>query len=301
MSFSFYVASPTLPRLGEVLDALPCDVRCTEETRSQEGDLFDRNAHWPDRRLHFYRDAISTCAVEVYWQDGQFQVRVFAFAVPEEYELALAFAECFARRAEAGIRPEDADELPFNEVRACYGPSWAATQVEALFSMLPVMVRQADSVCQLPGAVRPFYLGPRLLGELEAAGPAAELTSRLIEAMRRVQYVDPEEYFCGSAIEVSAKDSDESFTVAAWGPEVNYLFPSVDYLAVIEGEQGSHFMIPYEALPEVAGDRWRWLDEAQTLVEAFSPEEWPALLERARPHRVEPEGKRRARGRPPEE
>lgn len=301
MSFSFYVASPTLPRLGEVLEALPSDVRCSEETRSPEGESFDRNAHWPDRRLHFYREGRSTCSVEVYWQDGQFQVRVFAFAVAEEYELALAFARCFARRAETGIRPEDGEELPVCAARTRYGPGWAATQVRELFSMLPVMVRQSDSVCQLPGALRPFYLGPRLLGELEAAGPPEELTQRIIEAMRRVQYVDPEEYFCGSAIEVSARDSDESFTVAAWGPEVRYLFPAVDYLAVIESEQGGHFMIPSEALSEVADDRWRWLDEVQTLVEAFTPEEWPALLERARRHRVEPEGKRRARGRPREE
>lgn len=298
MSFSFYVASPTLPRLGEVLKALPfTDVRCSEESRSEESDLFDLDAHWPDRRLHFYRDGISTCAVEVYWQDGQFQVRVFAFAVPEEYELALAFAECFALRSEVGIQPEDGEEMPLAEVRQRCGPEWAAAQAEALFSMLPVMVRQADGVCQLPGAVRPFYLGPRLLGELEDAGPTAELMARLVEAMRRVQYADADEYYCGSAIEVSARDSDESFTVAAWGSEVNYLFPAVDYLAVIEGEEGRHFLIPYEALAEVAGDRWRWLDEVQTLVEAFAPEEWPALLERARRHRVEPEGKRRARGR----
>ena len=280
---------------------MPSDLRCSEETRSAGSELFDHNAHWPDRRLHFYRERISTCAVEVYWQDGQFQVRVFAFAVAEEYALALALAECFARRAETGIRPEDNDELPIPEVRARYGPEWAARQVEALFSMLPVMVRQAEGVCQLPGAVRPFYVGPRLLGELEAAGPPAELSQRLVEAIRRVQYVDPEEYFCGSAIEVSARDSEESFTVAAWGPEVKYLFPAVDYLAVIESEEGGHFLIPYEALPTVAGDRWRWLDEVQTLVEAFAPEEWPALLERARLHRVEPEGKRPARGRRIEE
>jgi hypothetical protein len=296
MSFSFYVASPTLPRFGAVLAALPfSDVRCSEETRSEEGELFDRDAHWPDRRLHFYREGVSTCAVEVYWEDGTFQVRVFAFAVPEEYELALAFAQHFAQRAESDIRPEDSEELSLAETLKRYGPDWGRTQAEALFSMLPTMVRQADGVCQLPGAIRPFYLGPRLLGELVAAGPPNELTQRLVEAMRRTQYIDPEEYFCGSAIQVTAKDSEDSFLVAAWGPEVRYLFPSVDYLAVIEGEQGGHFMIPYEALPEVAGDRWRWLDEVQTLVEAFAPEEWPALLERARRHKVEPAARRHQR------
>ncbi len=290
MSFSFYVSSPTLPRFGGVVDALPfADVRCREE---DEEDGFDRDAHWPDRRLHFYRDGLSTCAVEVYWDDGRFEVRVFAFAAAEEYELAVELAAYLAGRCGTNVRPEDADEeLTVEELRARYGPEWAAGQVASLFSALPHIVSDAEGVCRIPGAVRQFFIGPRLLGELEAAGPPGQLADRAVAAMRRVQYVDPEDYFFASAMEVQPRDSDRTFTVAAWAAEVRYLFPDVDYLALVE-EGGSLFFIPYEALPAVALDRWQWLDEAQTLVEPFTPEEWPALVERARRHAVEPEPKR---------
>jgi len=301
MSFSFYVPSPTLPRLGEVLEALPfADVRCCEEARSEEEELFDRAAHWPDRHLHFYRDGLSTCAVEVYWEDGAFQVRVMAFAAPEEYELALEFAEFFARRSGTTVRPEDGDAMTVEELRRKYDPDWIAGQVASLFSMLPTIVRDSEGSCQVPGPVRLFHVGRRLLGELEAAGPPEELRERLLAKMREVQYVDPEEYFCASAMEVRPQGSDKTFSVAAFGPEVRYLFPSVDYLAVIESGKGV-FFIPYEALPEVAPGRWSWLDEHQTLVEPFEPDEWPALLERARRHEVEPEPKRAPRGRYPED
>src|SRR4051812_20256110 len=121
MSFSFYIPAPTLPRLGEALEALPfSDVLCSEETRSEEEEQFDRGAHWPDRHLHFYRDGLSTCAVEVYWEDGAFQVRVMAFSAPEEYELALEFADFFARRCDTTVRPEDDEELAVEEFRARY-------------------------------------------------------------------------------------------------------------------------------------------------------------------------------------
>jgi hypothetical protein len=49
-------------------------------------------------------------------------------------------------------------------------------------------------------------------------------------------------------------------------------------------------MVPYRALPEIAGDRVTFLDEVQTLVEPFDDYEWPELLERARRHAVDPIG-----------
>jgi hypothetical protein len=125
--------------------------------------------------------------------------------------------------------------------------------------------------------------------ELTEGGPESELPQRIIDAMRKVQHVDPEEYFCASVMEVKSKTDDQSFTVTAWGPGVRYLFPNVEYLAVIEDMEGEgHFLVPYEAIQEIAGDHCSLIDEKQTLVEPFDDDEWPELIKRARKHEVDP-------------
>src|SRR5262249_28608280 len=97
------------------------------------------------------------------------------------------------------------------------------------------------------------------------------------------------------------KAEEDSFTVTAWGPGVRYLFPNVEYLAVIEDMEGEgHFLVPYEAVKEIAGDHCSWIDEKQTLVEPFDEDEWPELLARARKHEVDPSEAGKDKGNKPE-
>ena len=126
-----------------------------------------------------------------------------------------------------------------------------------------------------------------LLRELQAAGPPEALPERMLQAIRRVQYVDPEQYDPAGVLEAAAggEKGGRPFRFAVWGPGKSYLLPAVDQLLVdADGKQTDVFLIPYQALPEIAGERCSWLDEKQTLVQAFAEREWPALVERARRH-----------------
>jgi hypothetical protein len=311
MSFSFYVKAPVRPRYGDIVEDLPfpevccCEERDALEARrsdrdedeeeaeftdedEDEGEGFDLDEPWPERPLHFYLPSVSIRAIEAVWEDGTFQVRIMAFSGREEYDLAFALLERAAELFESDVEPEDGEPVAVERLREAYGPTWVEGQM-SLFQVLPQMARQQGNTLQMMGPVRPFHLGPRLLGELEGAGPPEELPERIIELMRRVQYVDPEEYYCAGALRLEKRGGGKAITLAAWGPNVRYLFPDVQYLAVIEGEQG-HFMVPYRALPEIAGDRCTFLDEVQTLVEPFDDYEWADLVERARPHAVDPIG-----------
>ncbi len=295
MSFSFYLDLPKAPPLGELLEPIPYDILCVEE------DEIDPDDDWPEGYTHLYREGLSTCAVEIDREDNRFQVRIMAFCSPEDYELALTVVELLAKWGNVEtIEPEDGEPMSLKELKAQYGKEWIADQVKSLFSMLPAMVeKEKDAALQVPGAVRPFWIGPRLMKELVDAGPEGTLPQRIIAAIRKVQYIDPEEYFCATVMEVSSKKNDDkaddktddkSFTVTAWGPGVRYVFPNVDYLAVIEDMEGEgHFLVPYEAVHEIAGDHCSWLDEKQTLVEPFDEDEWPELLARARKHEVDPD------------
>jgi hypothetical protein len=304
MSFSFYVQAPSRPALRQLLEDLPFEeIRCCEEDTAEEEEADDEEEaqeaeeeeasadeatdDWPGDFVHLYRAERSLRALELSWDDGTFQVRIMAFSSPEDYELALAIVGRAAEFYESEVTPEDGDAIPLGQFRRKYSQAWAAREIEVLFEMLPKMLDKETGTLQLMGAVRPFHLGQRLMGELRAAGPAEGLTDRIIEAMRRVQNVDQDEYYCASALRVEPRNGGKKFTVAAWAPGVRYLFPQVDYLAVIEPPSG-HFLVPYKKLSAIAGDRWSWLDEEQTLVEPFEDEEWTALLERARPFATDP-------------
>jgi hypothetical protein len=285
MSFSFYLDLPKPPPLGGLLEPIPYDILCVEEEEIDPAD------DWPEGYTHLFREHLSTCAVEIKRVTSRFQVRIMDFAAPEDYELALGVVEQLAKWGQVEtIEPEDLEPMPLAALQKRYGNQWIAEQVQSLFGMLPGMVaKEKDASLQVPGPVRPFWIGPRLLKELMEAGPEKSLPERIIAAIRKVQYVDPEEYFCAAVMEVSSKTTDESFTVTAWGPGVRYLFPNVEYLAVIEDMEGEeHFLVPYKAIHEIAGDYCSWLDEEQTVVEPFDDDEWPKVLERARKHEVDP-------------
>src|SRR5262249_2652463 len=151
------------------------------------------------RPLHFYLPGLSIRAIEAVWEDGTFQVRIMAFSGPEEYDLAFAFLERAAELYDGDVEPEDGEPVPAERLREAYGPAWIEGQL-SLFQVLPQMARQQGNTLQVMGPVRPFHLGRRLLGELEEDGPPEELPERIIALMRRVQNVDPEEYYCAGAL-----------------------------------------------------------------------------------------------------
>ena len=57
----------------------------------------------------------------------------------------------------------------------------------------------------LPGPVRAFCIGPRVLEELTSAGPPEQLTERLLARIRAVQYsVEAESYYPASVLQASS-------------------------------------------------------------------------------------------------
>src|SRR5262249_60340040 len=109
---------------------------------------------------------------------------------------------------------------------------------------------------------------------------------RVQAAMRRLQYVDSEEdCYAASTMAVRDKSSGREFTLAAWAPGVRYLFPPVEYLALVTADQ---LLVPHDCLAELAGSRLRWLDEKHALVEEIPDEEWDAVVARARQYEAHP-------------
>lgn len=284
MSFSFSVVTATPPPLASIVDRI--DVK---DLRFEEGEEVAKGAAWPPMCVHLFRPGVSTRGIEVCHASGGVKVRLLACSAPEEHELAVRFVRAAAELAGSRVRPQDAGELAVEELDGRYGAEWAAHQVRAAALLMARLARERGLVT-VRGPVRDFYLGERLLTELETgaeADPEEAFPERLLDAMRRTQYVDPERYYEASPIRV---DSGGGLRVAVWTPSrIGHLFTPVDYVFLMAREQdgGEMLVVPFGAVPEIAGDRCSFLDERQILVEPVSERDWTVLGQRAERHRTE--------------
>jgi hypothetical protein len=282
VSFTFSVATASPPPLASISDRLGGDLRFEEDEAAGGATA------WPPMCVHLYQPGVSTRSVELCHTGDAVKVRLLACSAPEDYELGLRVVQVVAELAGARVRPEDAGELAAGELDGRYGSEWAAGQVSASVGMLAALVRKRGPVA-MRGPVREFHVGRRLLAELED-GDDGKLAARLLDAFRRSQYVDPERYYEANPIEVAAADGRRTLEVVVWAPSsIGYLFSPVDYVFLMAREQdgGDMLVVPFDAVPEIAGDRCIFLDERQLLVEPVGEQEWSGLSERAEPHRVE--------------
>jgi hypothetical protein len=308
VSFSFSVATATPPPLASIVDRIG-----DKDLRFEEGEeVGATGGAWPPMCVHLFLPGVSTRGVEVCHQHGAVNVRLLACSSPEDYELGLRFVRATAELAGAGVRPEDSDELAVAELDGRYGADWAARQVRSATRLVAQVARERGQVT-IRGPVRDFYLGERLLAELsdsppedqggsgglkersgsppEDRAPEDELfAERLLGAIRRTQYVDPERYYEASEIEVDAGGGAGAVRVAVWTPSsIGHLFTPVDFvfLTAREKDGGEMLVVPFGTVPEIAGDRCAFLDELQLLVEPVSERDWPVLGERAEKHGTE--------------
>ena len=213
-------------------------------------------------------------------------MRINTLAAPEDYDLALHMIERAAELLGVPIESEDGTTLPFDQLRDKYDAEWVRrTNQFGLETVEALIAEEEHDSVRLGGVVRDVHIGPRVWGELNAAGPEDELLDRLVEFMRHVQYVNADEdYFAANIMTLEKKTGNKpkkkkETTFAVFGAGVSYLFPSVEYLVVLGlAEADPILFVPYKKLPDLlAGRDWEWLDEEQTLVAPVSEEDWPEL------------------------
>jgi len=281
MSYSFYIRTDVKPAVADVL------------ARIDFPDIVAPDAHgaWPDGTLHFYRAEISTRATEITYEDHAFQVRILAFASPEDYELALRVVEHLAVLTGSQIEPEDDIVFPAEKLRDNYDTTWVKRLTDSQTDIIGNFAKNEGNTVTIVGPVREFHIGPRLFAELEEGGPADRLPQRILEAIRRTQYRDLSGYAEAAIIEVTTSDESKTIKLSVWEPDIATHFSRVEYLHLVPNNMPDNiFLVPFEALPQLAGSRFAYLDEWQCLVEAVASDEWPALLLEAERYKVSPFG-----------
>jgi len=146
------------------------------------------------------------------------------------------------------------------------------------------LVNEGRGTISIPGPNRSCEIGPRLLAELEAAGPPETLVERVLATMRRVQW-DVPAGFRDAGVFASGGNGDgegaRKTRFAVWIGEENLVLPHVDYVA-LRVTDGEIVIVPYAEVTRLAGAHATLLDESQLLVRAMGGDEWQAVVARAR-------------------
>lgn len=216
----------------------------------------------------FHIDGRSTRVTEVSVAET-FDVRMFSLAAPEDVQLAVRIAECAA--SIMGISEADAEghgAIAVGDLRDAYDASWAEGQARSGVRVLRALIEQGRGPIQMPGPVRAFCVGPRVLAEVSGEDEHA----RMLEAIRAVQWLRVR---TAGVFVVGEKQTELAFWL---GKEI--VFPPVAYAGV--AREPEIVVVKAEHVPELAGAHWRQLDEVQGHIAEFTETEWPDVIAAAR-------------------
>jgi hypothetical protein len=285
MSYTFRIAAPAPPPLARLFDAVD-RVRSPSMPGLFSDPAPSRDEPWRERTIRFFLIGASTRWTEVTWNEERREVDVVvrALASREDADIAVRIVEEAAAIAGATrVHADVCGELRIDELRVVHDDAWMGQHAESGARTLVALVHDGRGPMEVPGPIRSFHFGPRLLSELTDAGPPDTLHERMIAAIRRTRWVDPE-YWPAHAM-VAEPPGRPRVTCAVWSGEP-MVYPAVEYaLMAALRERQEPFVIPTPGVIELAGDRWTWLDERQGTVEGI--DDWPRLVDRARAWRVD--------------
>ncbi|MBM4381601.1 MAG: hypothetical protein FJ086_20225 [Deltaproteobacteria bacterium] len=224
-----------------------------------------------------FREGLSTRGVELLEGDGTLTLRLPGFPSREDLTLGLQLVELSAgllgaQQVETVDGPVAPTALFSDEVAAAL----ARAQSEENDALNTAVL--LGRTLELPGCLRPFFLGPRTYESLRTTSTAQEgLWDKVVSAYRQVQWVHL--HGIHPATVMGLRRGSSEFTASTWQPGKAHVFAPVDMVLV--KAQGEPLRLPWAALPHVAADHFAWLDERQATVRGFTESEWPEVVSRA--------------------
>lgn len=277
MSTTISLPCRSAPRLHELIGLI--DLPDLMHNSEQIGP------NWPRGSLVLYRRRVSTRTTEVSWAERNLNITIRALASAEDVELAVRFAEsCSAAWTVPAViecsKPFDADRI-----RDYFVGDWLDRMQESAAFMTRKLAEREREIT-LPGPERGWYVGPRVLAELDAGDPAQPMHRRMVLAMCRVQWIhETDGYSAASKMGFRRPDGSEG-TLAFWDPEKATLLPAVDLIGIYDGV--GPILVTHSDAVRITRDRMQWLDERQFLLPRTSGTARLAIIEEARACAVRP-------------
>ncbi len=277
MSFTFYIECKS--KL-EYLQLMQIDqLSCAEPEAASEKHLIGVR--------HFFIPNLSCRGSEVAAEEDGYSVRILACSAPEEYELAFTLVETIAKLTNGKISGECGSSVTVEQLRSKFDSEWINNDLDGSFAAVKSAAAglTKGEYLSLSGAVRPFYVGPRMFEEFRKLGSEESLRNEFFEKFRAIQYIDPELYYIPS-IKVFPQSSKE---LIIWGPGCQSFIPAVQVFALVSLEdEVPPLFVGSDCLQELAGEKISWLDEKQALVSSVDESDWPDFLSKARKFEIDP-------------
>lgn len=272
MGYSFRLKMPNASwreALSRLQGRLPPDLRVMVE-QPEKGS---KNKHPP--MIVIFRDRVSTRGAELLEGEATLTVRVPAFVPAEDLTLALQTVQMASLELGSDVETIDGAFKAADVFGEKLADPIARAQSSDLSALNAAISR--GSTQTFPGAMRPFFLGPRVYEELRTSTAHQGLWDAVVAKFKQVQWAHLRGHHPATIIGLRKGNTD--FTASAWSPGQAVLFQPVDMLLL--KAVGQPVRLPWAGLSAVARDRMRMLDEKQVLVDAFSDDEWPEVIARA--------------------
>lgn len=227
----------------------------------------------------FYIPKYSTRGVSLYFEDGIFDIGVAILASKEDYILAVETAKALAHLTDAPIEPEDAEApVSFDEFDENYNEHWAEESKTMGIGLLQTMIMDDDKgSLTLGGCLRNYFIGRETFEVMVKDNPTDEtLYERVVESIRRIQFVDEEKYRIPSIYEVSSKDGSKWQYVLLLS-DTAQLLVKAEYILLNDNEVG-YVKVKYEDFLPIAKKRFERLDEEQFLIEPIPYKDFIKLM-----------------------
>lgn len=272
MSFTFHVISEKELTPTELFLALGIEtLRCADETEMDEPI---------GAPIHVYLDDQSCRGVQLEFNSDAYFVKVTSPTSSDDHHLALNIVEELCKLTEAsGVRGEGDEEIAPADLRKKYDETWLRREVEfGVKSILSAAGGITDgAACTMQGCRRNFHVGLRLAVELLALPSPAMIENEFFRRFREVQYIDKRGYYTPK-IYYNEKTKKK---ICGIGPNVSYLIPWVQHLALLRADGSEAIFIPRVDLYKLIRDRLKWIDEKQVVMDAVPEEEWAQIMREA--------------------
>ncbi|MFL5318165.1 MAG: hypothetical protein ACJ790_00815 [Myxococcaceae bacterium] len=272
MGYSFRFKMPNASwreLLARIQKQLPADLRVSVE----KPELGSKNK--APSALIIFRDRLSTRGVELLESEDRLTLRIPAFPSREDVTLGLHVAQLAAEELGGEVETIDgvlaAKDLFADKIAEPIGRAQSGD-----LAALNAAVTKGETQ-QFMGAVRPFFIGPRLYEELRSNTAQEGMMERVVRAFHTTQWIHLKGF--QSATILGLRKGATDFTASAWSPGPGHLFAPVDIVLV--KAPGQPLRLPWAGLQPAAQERFRFLDEKQVLVLPITEAEWPEIISRA--------------------
>lgn len=279
MSHSFYISAIPNLRYADTIDGLGYpDLKFTDGVEAPA------DGAWPAGTQYLYRDGVSARPVEVTFENGRLQVRLFQASSLDDYRLGVDLAAAVAERHGVDVEPEDGEPMSAEAFRTAYGDAWIREHCGTMLAMLAQTYLGGAQGLRVAGTQRELEIGPRFMTPL--LKDPDTFGQRFFERFRRLQYIDREDVYTAARIRLGSPDGSREVMLSTMGEGVPYVFAGKIEAVALQGPDGDSVEITLDALAEILGDDAHWLSENLLLTPPYTGAAWAALVERARERQV---------------